>query len=134
MKHMELIIDFTTVGDDYQIDNHGRLIRCKDCFFYNDPCCELFGWLGCEIKTMPEGYCYMAEQRKAGKKLLHCRKARRMSEKNGKVCCNCRHCIRSHDDKYDMTVCRCDIDNERLSYMQVMAGWCKHWSKERREE
>lgn len=57
-----------------------------------------------------------------------------MSVETGKVCCNCRHCIRSHDDKYDMTVCRCEIDNEQLSYMQVMAGWCKHWSKERREE
>ena len=31
-----------------------------------------------------------------------------MIEENEKVCCNCKHCIRSYDKMYDMTVCRCE--------------------------
>ena len=32
MKHVEMIIDYIVDGDDFQYcDNHGRLIRCKDC-------------------------------------------------------------------------------------------------------
>lgn len=57
-----------------------------------------------------------------------------MSEQNGKVCCNCRHNIRSKDKKYDIIVCYCDIDNAHLSYSEVMTGWCRHWAKERKWE
>lgn len=57
-----------------------------------------------------------------------------MSEENGKVCCNCRHCIRSRDEKYKMTICTCEITNRYLSYAQVMQGWCKHWTIDRIKE
>ena len=58
-----------------------------------------------------------------------------MSAENGKVCCNCRHCIRSHDEKYGIVVCRCEkYDNRYLSYAEVMAGWCRHWAKEQEDE
>lgn len=53
-----------------------------------------------------------------------------MSADNGKVCCNCRHNIREYNKEYDMIQCRCEVSNERMGYMQVMEGWCKHWSKE----
>lgn len=35
-KHCEMIIDYLTQDcEDFQyFDNHGRLIRCKDCAFY----------------------------------------------------------------------------------------------------
>ena len=57
-----------------------------------------------------------------------------MSVDNGKVCCNCRHCIRRHDDKYDIIVCRCDVHDRYLSYAEVMSGWCRRWAKERRAD
>ena len=51
-----------------------------------------------------------------------------MSEYNGKVCCNCRHNkrkpIKGHIE------CHCDIDNRYLGYVEVMTGWCRHWSRE----
>lgn len=32
MAHIEMIIDYVIDGDDFQYnDNHGVLIRCKDC-------------------------------------------------------------------------------------------------------
>ena len=52
-----------------------------------------------------------------------------MSVKNGKVCCNCRHCIRSKDKKYDIIICKCDIYKMYLSYAEIMCGCCKQWSK-----
>lgn len=57
-----------------------------------------------------------------------------MSAENGKVCCNCRHCIRSHDEKYDITVCRCEKYDRYLSYAEIMGGWCKAWKKEKTGE
>ena len=33
-KHVEMIIDYTTDGADFRYnDNHGVLIRCKDCVY-----------------------------------------------------------------------------------------------------
>lgn len=55
-----------------------------------------------------------------------------MSVNNGKVCCNCRHNIRINKEN-DIT-CYCDIDNLILNYYDVMTGWCRHWSKERKKE
>ena len=52
-----------------------------------------------------------------------------MSVENSKVCCNCRHCIREHDENYDMIVCRCERYNRYLSYAEVMSGFCKRWVK-----
>ena len=57
-----------------------------------------------------------------------------MSAENGKVCCNCRHCIRSRDEKYDITVCRCEEHDRYLSYAEIMGGWCKAWKKEKTGE
>lgn len=57
-----------------------------------------------------------------------------MSEENGKVCCNCRHCIRIDGDNISPVACACDIDDSWLSYVTVMTHWCRHWSKEREEK
>ena len=53
-----------------------------------------------------------------------------MSAENGEVCCNCAHCIRSHDEKYDITVCRCKKYDRYLSYAEAKGVWCKEWKKE----
>jgi hypothetical protein len=55
-----------------------------------------------------------------------------MGAENGKVCCNCRHCIRTGE--IANIECHCDIDNSWLSYITVMTHWCRHWSKEREEK
>lgn len=35
-KHTEMIIEYLTDGDDFQYnDNHGTLVRCKDCKHWN---------------------------------------------------------------------------------------------------
>ena len=35
MSHVEMIIDYTTDGTDFQYcDNHGVLARCRDCEHY----------------------------------------------------------------------------------------------------
>ena len=35
MSHSEMIIDYTTDGTDFQYcDNHGILVRCRDCEYY----------------------------------------------------------------------------------------------------
>ena len=52
-----------------------------------------------------------------------------MSEQNGKVCANCRHCKREKLNGY--TRVYCEIDGWALSYVKVMSGWCRHWGKER---
>ena len=57
-----------------------------------------------------------------------------MSAENNQVCCNCRHCIRSRDEKYDMTVCKCEKHDRYLSYAEAMAGWCKAWKKDKEGE
>ena len=55
-----------------------------------------------------------------------------MSEKNGKVCCNCRHCIRIKTDNVHVE-CRCDINNAYLGYISVMTKWCRRWAKEKKD-
>lgn len=54
-----------------------------------------------------------------------------MSVETGKVCCNCRHNIRSYDKKNNMIVCHCEVHSQYLSYMEVMEGSCRHWAKEK---
>lgn len=56
-----------------------------------------------------------------------------MSVETGKVCCNRRRRIRIEDEKH-RTICRCEIDNHRIGYIECMTGWCRRWAKERREE
>ena len=52
-----------------------------------------------------------------------------MSSENGKVCCNCRHCIRI--ENLGWIDCVCVLNNSLLSYQQIMAGFCRHWSKKK---
>lgn len=54
-----------------------------------------------------------------------------MSEENGKVCCNCRHCERYHDENGLVTHCECEVSGKWLGYVQVMEYWCRHWAKEK---
>lgn len=54
-----------------------------------------------------------------------------MSEANGKVCCNCKHCIRIREG--GACYCKCEIIDKFLHYTQVMTGWCRHWAKEKKE-
>ena len=66
-KHVEMIIDYTIDGTDYQYnDNHGVLIRCKDCKYFDkdNAFCEGRGW---PMQLVPEdGYCYIAERKNDG--------------------------------------------------------------------
>jgi hypothetical protein len=61
------------------------------------------------------------------------RRTRRMtmSVENGKVCCNCRHNIRTGE--VPEIECHCDIDGSYIGYVRCMEGWCRHWSKENKE-
>lgn len=52
-----------------------------------------------------------------------------MSAENGKVCCNCRHDIRTKDKSGDIKN-TCDIDGSYIGYVRCMTGWCRHWAKE----
>ena len=58
---------------------------------------------------------------------------RRMSAENGKVCCNCLHCIRARN-LHDRVLCICEVYDKILSYSQVMGECCKQWSKEKESE
>lgn len=51
-----------------------------------------------------------------------------MSVENGRVCCNCRHCIREWNGS-DCR-CRCEVSGDYLGYVRVMEDWCRHWAKE----
>lgn len=55
-----------------------------------------------------------------------------MSEKNGKVCCNCRRNIRINKGTY--IECQCDVDKHYIGYIECMEGWCRHWAKEHKWE
>lgn len=55
-----------------------------------------------------------------------------MSEKNGKVCCNCRHCIRKGE--IGSISCYCDINGAYLGYISVMTKWCRRWAKEKKND
>ena len=65
--HIEMIIDYITDGTDYQYnDNHGILVRCKDCKFtqtdgmddYAIYCKKWDRW-----EMPPEGYCYKGRKK-----------------------------------------------------------------------
>lgn len=37
MKHVEMIVEYLTDGDDFQyFDNHGTITRCRDCIHYSE--------------------------------------------------------------------------------------------------
>ena len=55
-----------------------------------------------------------------------------MSEENGKVCCNCRHNIRTQAE--DIITCHCEMDEHYIGYIAYFEGWCRHWAKDRNFE
>lgn len=57
-----------------------------------------------------------------------------MSAENGKVCCNCRHCIRRRNKKYGIIACKCEKYDRYLSYAEIMGDWCKAWKKKKEGE
>ena len=65
--HVEMIIDYTTDGTDYQYnDNHGILIRCRDCAKWHINCMSCAGRHGCDVMsdyTEPDFYCGYAVRR-----------------------------------------------------------------------
>lgn len=65
MPKVEMIIEYTTDGADYQYnDNHGVLTRCKDCVHWEKQEKSLQG--RCELlQSYPTGqwYCGNAEKR-----------------------------------------------------------------------
>ena len=56
-----------------------------------------------------------------------------MSEANGKVCCNCRHCIRVRDEQSRFLYNECEIDKHRIRYINTFEGWCRRWAKEKQK-
>ena len=64
-KHIEMIIEYVVDGDDFQYnDNHGVLIRCKDCKHYhkdkdNIPYCYKIDY---GYGFQPYDYCSRAER------------------------------------------------------------------------
>lgn len=54
-----------------------------------------------------------------------------MSVETGKVCCNCRHNIRTQEK--DHIRCNCDIDNHYIGYVACMEHWCKHWATDKKK-
>lgn len=54
-----------------------------------------------------------------------------MSEANGKVCCNCRHCIRVENGHGNHITCKCDVDGKYLTYLDVMSFWCRRWARDK---
>lgn len=50
-----------------------------------------------------------------------------MSAKNNKVCCNCRHNIRTSDGE-----CHCDIDGHYIGYIDCFEHWCRRWARDKK--
>lgn len=48
MEHVEMIVEYLTDGSDFQYyDNHGTIIRCKDCALYGTYECNMrHGFMG----------------------------------------------------------------------------------------
>ena len=64
MNKVEMIIEYSTDGTDYQYnDNHGLLVRCKDCKYAR----EEYGFFCTRNITMSaitsNDYCSKAEKR-----------------------------------------------------------------------
>jgi len=54
-----------------------------------------------------------------------------MSEENGKVCCNCRHNIRTGTG--EDVECYCEVDDHYIGYVACMTYWCRRWAKEKED-
>ena len=49
-----------------------------------------------------------------------------------KVCCNCRHNIRTGE--LTNIECHCDKDGHYIGYVACFEDWCKHWAKDKKWE
>lgn len=47
---------------------------------------------------------------------------------NKRVCCNCKHNIRTGDIPH--IECHCEIDGSYISYLQCIEGTCEKWEAE----
>ena len=62
-RKVYFIESYIKVGNDYQWnDNHGELIRCKDCKYYNDDAGVCIGF-GDGHYVMEEDFCSNAERK-----------------------------------------------------------------------
>lgn len=65
-RKVEFIESYIKVGNDYQWnDNHGELIRCKDCKHYHEDSYGEDEWIMCRrtnLYTDGEKYCAWAER------------------------------------------------------------------------
>lgn len=61
MEHVEMIVEYLTDGSDFQYyDNHGTVIRCKNCALYGTNECNMrHGFMG--IKD--DDYCSYGEKK-----------------------------------------------------------------------
>ena len=61
MEHVEMVVEYLTDGSDFQYyDNHGTVIRCKDCALYGTNECNMRnGFMG--IKD--NDYCSYGEKK-----------------------------------------------------------------------
>lgn len=61
MEHVEMVVEYLTDGSDFQYyDNHGTVIRCKDCALYGTNECNMWhGFMG--IKD--DDYCSYGEKK-----------------------------------------------------------------------
>lgn len=50
-------------------------------------------------------------------------------KERSRVCCNCRHNIRTGEIGY--IKCHCDIDGHYIGYVECFEGWCRRWAKDR---
>lgn len=55
-----------------------------------------------------------------------------MSVENNKICCNCRHNIRTKETT--CIECHCDIDGHYIGYIACFEHWCRHWAKDKEIE
>lgn len=61
-RKVEFIESYIKVGNDYQWnDNHGELIRCKDCKWYEYDTPHSCGFGGCAGCIKEDDYCSKAE-------------------------------------------------------------------------
>jgi len=45
-----------------------------------------------------------------------------------RVCCNCRHNIRTGE--VGNIECHCDIDGHYIGYVECFEHWCRRWAKD----
>ena len=67
-NHVEMIIDYVTDGTDFRYhENHGILVRCRDCAKWHVDCLPVGEKHGCDVMsdyTEPDFYCGSAVRRR----------------------------------------------------------------------